>query len=310
MTRASLLVALAGALTLGCYQSHQAGGASGTRDGGVRRDSGVMRDSGITPPPIRPDAGIPPPPGDNSFVIAELHIPEPTGAGRAPGANLDGMDSGSGSTSVDATCEEFNQDFRSLTDGTRGVDDAYGGLIGTVEGLTGRPVDDIVREQILNGQLLIVITLPGGGAIDLQLALPTGPLEHDGRRLLPGNRLSPFQPLGRGMVSGGRRQSAQVSSFGAMLPPGIIPGLPIGLLQEAQLRFDATPAGLERGEIGGWVRVEDAVADASILMPGIEDTVRSVLESVSDIRPGPDPAVCEGLSVGMTFTAVPVILVR
>ncbi|MCA9605040.1 MAG: hypothetical protein KC619_05575 [Myxococcales bacterium] len=306
MNRASLLVALAGTLTLGCYQVHDGPGTpTPTVDAG-------RRDAGIAPPPIRPDAGVvmPPPTDGTTFVIAEIHIPEPNAGNRAPGANLDGMDSGSGSPTPDATCEEFHRDYRSLTDGTRGVDDAFGGLIGTVEGLTGRPVDELVRERILNGELLIVITMVDRGGIDLQLALPAGPLEHDGRRLLPGNLVTPFQPLGRGSVTGPDRLTAHVTDFSAMLPAGIVPGLPFGFLHDVELRFLYTPDGLEDGELGGWYSVDDGVADVSVLMPGIEDTVRSVLESVADIHPGPDPAICQGLSVGMTFTAVPVILVR
>ena len=45
-------------------------------------------------------------------------------------------------------------------------------------------------------------------------------------------------------------------------------------------------------------------------MPGIADVARSVLESISDIDPSVEPAICSSVSLGMAFEAVPVVLRR
>jgi len=76
------------------------------------------------------------------------------------------------------------------------------------------------------------------------------------------------------------------------------------MITQAQVRFDISETGLTNGAIGGVVTVDALVMAASAIMPGIEDTVRSVVESVADVDPSSDPAICGALSLGLAFTGV------
>jgi hypothetical protein len=81
------------------------------------------------------------------------------------------------------------------------------------------------------------------------------------------------------------------------LPPaGALP-LPLEL-DDPELRGDLSATRLSLGVLGATTAVESLVTAISLLVPGIEDTVRSVLLSVSDVSPSSDPAVCSDLSSG------------
>jgi len=78
------------------------------------------------------------------------------------------------------------------------------------------------------------------------------------------------------------------------------------LLRNGELRVDLSPSGATNGVLAGSYPVDVYVPQVGAVMPGIEPTVRSVLESVADRVPrAADPAVCGELSVGMSFTGVP-----
>jgi len=293
--RSFAVACLAAALLTGCYESHPgtATPVDPTDDGGIP----------MPPPPPPPP---PPPAGDGTFVVSSLRLPAPTG-GRAPGMDLDGIDSREGSVDPSATCEEFVPDFTSLHGGEPGVDNAWVELAPTFESLIGASYDELLAERIAAGDLLLGVRLEGADASLVALS-PTGPLRLDGDgRPVAGQRFEVVEVLAGGVRSpAGDRE--RVSLEGPLRLPGVdmfLPLLPIAQLSRAQLEYRVAPVGLLEGELGGVVDVELAVALIASFMPGIEDTVRSILESVADIDPGPEPQICEGLSIGMAFDAVP-----
>lgn len=269
------------------------------------------------------------PAGTYTFVIRTWSAPEPSFAGTAAGFNLDALDSGDGSTALDADCEEFNQDYASLRDpGHEGVDNAFASLIPTVESLldaascpgmtTDGCLDATVAAQIADGSFLILVELtdvdgntndddvgvtlyagavPGGGAPALAA---------DGR-LAPGQTFDTTGTLAtttRGDIFEGRLRvhfggSVTLPTTAAMLAPL--------RLDFPELRATVDGTGLALGVVGATTDVDFLVAEAEAMMPGIGPTVRSVLESVADVEPTADPAVCSRLSSGYLFDAVPAV---
>lgn len=295
MTR-TLALTLAAALLVGCYQSHS---------GRAVPDAGSPPGDGRVPPPPPPPP--PPPLSEARFVIASLTLPEALGA-RAHGVNLDGLDSGEGSTEPDATCQEFNVDFTSIHGGEAGVDNAWSQLVPTLESLVGSTYDELLAARIADGSLLIGVRLDDGGGASLVSLSPSGPLRLDSRgRPEAGQRFEVIEELAVGSRSpDGARERMVIR--GRFRIPGVemfLPLLPIAELDRAQLTYAVGSGGLMNGELGAAVEVELAVESIASIMPGIEDTLRSVLESVADLDPGPDPQICTALSLGMAFEAVP-----
>ncbi|MCA9610057.1 MAG: hypothetical protein KC619_30885 [Myxococcales bacterium] len=269
-----------------------------------------------------------------TYVIGTVALPEATPdpdgegpqRGQAAGFNVDDMDSGNGSDAIDANCEEFNQDFVAVTDSNHaGVDNALQGLVGTIEGLlnaadcpgmmTAGCLDATLQQQILDGSLILLVEVSGVNdfmydssvTVQMHLGQVPGmgmPMEGSGGGLAGGQTFESTMALGSpvtGDIFAGRLRVAT-----PMLPLSIMAGdfnLTLQITQ-AQVRFNITETAMTNGAIGGVVTVDAIVMAASALMPGIEDTVRSVVESVADVDPGSDPAVCTALSLGLTFSGV------
>ncbi|MCB9595940.1 MAG: hypothetical protein H6719_24685 [Sandaracinaceae bacterium] len=270
-----------------------------------------------------------------TYVIGTVALPEatpdPDGDGpqrsQAAGFNVDGLDSGNGSTDIEANCEEFNQDFISVTDSSHvGVDNALQGLVGTIEGLldaadcpgmmTAGCLDATLQRQILEGSLILMVEVSGvndfmyDSNVMVQMHLgevPGGgmPTEGSGGGLAGGQTFTSTMTLGapvQGDIFAGRLRVATPS-----LPLSIMAGdfnLTL-MITQAQVRFNITETAMTNGSIGGVVTVDAIVEAASAIMPGIEDTVRTVVESVADVTPSSaDPAVCDAVSLGLTFSGV------
>jgi hypothetical protein len=273
-------------LVTGCYESHAPGGVV------VRRDGGIVL----------------PPPSSELFVITALSIPEPAG-GVAPGANLDAMDSGIGSTDPEATCEEYSPDFVSPFDGTRGVDDALGMLVPTIEGfLEPGAVDASLAEMIRDRDVVIGIVIRGS-SMSIETLVPETEVLLDatgriaaGQRFFSGDRLDP------GSTGSGPFVTFPFVSL--PLPETISPFFANGVLRDVQLRFTRSASGAE-GEIGARLATDDLIAGWSEVDPSLTETVRDLLQTVADLGPSPaSPQMCTSLSIGITWEAVSGILVE
>jgi len=269
-----------------------------------------------------------------AFVLSTASLPEATsdpdgdgpGRGQAVGFNVDGIDSGNGSSAADANCEEFNTDYQALTDPQHfGVDNALQGLVGTIEGLldamdcpggtTDGCLDATLQQQIAEGSLILLIEVAGindfdyDTSVSVQMhlgAVPGGgmPMVGSGGGLEGGQAFDSMMMLGPavdGDIFNGRLR-VQTDTLPLSIMAG---GFDLDLMiTQAQVRFDISETGLTNGAIGGVVTVDALVMAASAIMPGIEDTVRSVVESVADVDPSSDPAICGALSLGLAFTGV------
>ncbi len=310
-TTASVLFCLA--LATGCYDSHlgtpiDAGapdgeiaidGAPGT-DAAPPNDAAAANDAAVVGTPMR-------------YVISSLTIPEPS-AGSAPGANLDGIDSDGGSTDPSATCEEFAPDFVA-PDGTRGIDDAIGQIVPAVRGLvpgTSEGLDATLADAIRAGDLLLGIEIQGS-TVSLYTLTPPDPMEVDAAgRPAPdqlfavGTRLASARATTTGM-----RETVELGtvSIPATGPFGLVLGS--GALSNVELRFTEDPSGLRDGELGASASVDDLVSAWDALVPGVADAARELLTSIADIDPSPaQPILCQSVSLGMRFEAVPASFVR
>lgn len=74
----------------------------------------------------------------------------------------------------------------------------------------------------------------------------------------------------------------------------------------AELRTRVCANGLFNGHLGGAVEVDELVAQITEgFGPGLEETSRSVAESVADLAPTADPEVCSRISAAYAIAAVP-----
>ena len=264
-----------------------------------------------------------------TYVVSVISLPEATSDGRAAGFNLDGLNSGEGSTAEDANCEEFNEDYDALFDPNHtGVDNALQSLVSTIESLLPREdcpgmqqagcLDATLQQQITEGSLILMVEVSGindyvfDDAIQLQLVL--GEVEGGGMPMIDGSGgLAPDQtfatvqelgtPVAGDIFQG--RLRAQTDQLTITIDTGDFQ-LPL-MISGAEVRFNIAADGssLSNGVIGGFLRTEDIVMAAAMIMEGIEDTVRGVVENVADVSPSAeDPMVCESVSVGLTFDAV------
>ncbi|MGE0790253.1 MAG: hypothetical protein AB7S26_31550 [Sandaracinaceae bacterium] len=273
---------------------------------------------------------------DLTFVVGRVSLPAPTAGsgGRqvAPGFNVDGLDSGpDGSSDPNANCEQFQPDFVSTTDPQHvGVDNALSGLIPTIEnliptencpgGVRAGCIDALLASQLEMGSFLLLMEVHGVndyvndssvtveffvGALPAGATIETGP---DG--FAADQTFDTMMSLGTpvpGDIFMGRLRATT-----PMLPLNIDAGeFALTLtVSNAEVRFTIGANGTTatNGAIGGVITVESIVQAAVMIMPDIEGVVRSTVENVADVTPtAADPAVCESLSVGISFSGVSAI---
>ncbi len=301
-TTASVLICLV--MTTGCYDSHP----------GTPIDAGPPRDGSALDGALRIDGATtisdPPP---SMYVVSSLSLPAPSG-GVAPGANLDGHDSGSGSTDPTANCAIREPDF-TAPDGTHGVDDVLGRIIPSVHGLVSSAsggVDGALAAAIHGGDLLLGIEVQGTRVTLVRLAPPPRLMTDGVGHVAGGQRFAVTERLGTGVATVDSSGRMKVALGAVTLPVSGALGsvLGSGHLNHLELRFTPGASGWSDGELGATETVTDVVDAWSALVPGIADSARSLLESMADIGPRADrPDVCLSVSVGIAFDAVPATFV-
>jgi hypothetical protein len=256
-----------------------------------------------------------------TYIVGEISIPSmPSGAmsNITPGFNLDdkvSVDGGAGN------CEDFIQDFVN-EQGETGVDNQLvGSLIGLLSGfVSDLDVQATVDEQISTGALLLAVrvndiesfeTDPDGVTLDLFLVDPAG------------CAMSPCAPMG-GTVSADQMWAMQAgpalaTGLSATIEGGVLSGGPLDLplsfeasgmtidlvIRDARVGGDISEDGMANGNIGGELRIDDIVALAEMIMPGIGETARGILTDSADLSPSSaDPMTCESISAGIGFSAV------
>lgn len=256
------------------------------------------------------------------YVLDVVSMPARTG-GWVAGFNLDGLDSGEGSSDPFANCEEFAPDLASLLDPDHvGVDNGFAELIPTVEsfltpedcpsGVTDGCFDELMQQQISDGTMLLLVEV--GGVDDLAydssvtVQLHRGAVPGGGLPTLAGGRLAPGQafdltPLGAPVA--GDIFDGRVRAVGLSLPlPAAFGSSTLPLtVTDAELRFDIGGEVITDGQLGGSFEVDQVVAAVEASMPGYGDLMRDVLESVADVSPSSsDPLICTRVGVGLTFS--------
>ncbi|MFN7699870.1 MAG: hypothetical protein ACK6CU_30780 [Deltaproteobacteria bacterium] len=272
-------------------------------DAGPRSDSAL--DAGPTPPSIL-------------YVVAAYDVPSMPRGPRgdiAPGLNLDGRISSGGGAD---TCEDFASDLVSPT-GEAGIDnELVGSLNGLISGfIAGYDLQAALDEDVASGRRLLAIRLD-----DLDSFIDDDDVRVDLLLVRPEGCASGVCPPPGGVVSPGARWSRVEVPLATALPGAIVGGRLRVLVADLPLTFDAagvsatmtiegvleadvSAAGLDEGVIAGGIAIDELVDVFETVMPGIGETARGVLEGISDLKPSPDPWVCEQVSAGMGITAVP-----
>lgn len=259
----------------------------------------------------------------NTYLVSAISIPAPED-GVAPGFNVDGINSGEGST--DGTCEELTADFSSPADPNLvGVDNALATIVPTLGSFLGDQcpgapaaecLDSLLETQLAEGSLLLLMEVSDindyqfDSSVSLQLfigALPDGVMPEVGAngQLAAGQTFMTETDLG--MPVPGDIINGRLRANAATLPLMInAEDLTITLtIANPEVRFNISEMGLSQGAIGGVITVQSLIDLAEEIEPGIGETVAGVIESFADVDPSAeDDQVCESLSVGIAFEAV------
>lgn len=264
-----------------------------------------------------------------TFIVNALELPSPTG-GAAAGFNLDGIDSGpEGSAATDATCEQYWADYSSLNDPDHvGVDNALPGILDQLAlVIPDLDVNATLAEQLESGDLLLLVRVTGvdslsyDDSIQMQLLLgklPEGATIQITDGVIAGGQTFEIEqelgtPVNGDIFDGRLRATASVISLNLNVMDLNI-ALPI---TNPELRFDIAENGLTNGVIGGVLSIDDLIA-AALEIPQAREyccsadpanctdcpVAREIVGGLADIDPSSaNPALCEAISVGITFEA-------
>jgi len=272
---------------------------------------------------------------DLVYVLDQLSLPEAESRDEdgvpgthAVGFDLDALDTGGGSDAPTASCAEFAPDHASAIEpGGGGVDNAFQGTVRFLEYLLDSRdcpgavvegcLDARLQRELSEGRLLLLLELTGVDSLEhddaVRAALYLGVVSDGGPPPTVAGSLR-FAPGQEFVTLGTVAEPAPADIFhGRLRARWSMVELPIGpapyprALADAELRAGLCPNGLYFGHLGGAMAVDDLTAQVvEELNVAIEETgARSVLESVADVRPTDDPAVCEQLSVGYALAGVP-----
>ncbi len=253
----------------------------------------------------------------HTYVVSSLSLPAMTGTNAAVGFDLDGVNSTGTCATEPCTCVENNPDFVSADDPTQtGIDNTLSILVPTLESFltSGGTIDDTLLEQIAEGALLIMIEVSKVNSyqndddvvVQFHLgAVPEGSTIQVEGSMIAADQVFDATPVGSpitGSIVGGRLR------FSA--PEVTIPikagGFALDLhLRSARLEANITPTRLVGGVLGGSVNVSEVADAVEEAMPGLGDTVLSVLGESADMSPSAtDMEMCTALSAGMRFGAI------
>lgn len=252
-----------------------------------------------------------------TYVVSTIRIPNVMGSGSsatAAGFNLDGRNDDGSDTS---SCVGLTPDYLSSNDsGETGVDNALASLVPTIEMLlSGSTLDETLAGQIADGSLLLIMQVQDidtytGNDPDVTVQLFLGTVPGGGAPMLAGATLAPgqtFEGMALGSAVSGEIVNGRMQVEASLLPLMIDTGdIALALnIRQAQVRATLTPTAMNNGAIGGSLRVVEIADAAEMIMPGLRDTVLSVLGGVADMEPqSADPSTCDALSTGILFTAV------
>lgn len=253
-------------------------------------------------------------PVSRTYIVGAITIPEaPDAMNRVPGFNLDATDSMDGGGDG---CVGSNPDYTSLT-GEAGVDNLFvGSLVSTIQTLGDINVQTSVNEQIASGSLLLAMrvndinSFANDSSVTLDLFL-----------VKQGDCAGETCPVVGGVMAGGawtQRDAAYATGVSGSITAGslraTVPSLPLNFtasgtmvnltIQNANIGATITEGGLATGQIGGGIAFSQLVTIAMMLEDSLtEETLRSVVDA--DLNPrAADANTCDGISVGLGFTAV------
>lgn len=259
-----------------------------------------------------------------AFLVSSLTFPEAVGDPRtrtAVGLDLDGVDSGRGSDAIDARCDEFAEDHASDLGPTfGGVDNAGQSLIGTAQGLVeGETFDGSLHDAIAEGRIRWALRIdelpedatPSGLGMELWAIDEAVATDADGvpvpGQALRGHRVARVEGFTHGSVAWGY----VTDEVGVEVEGGDVFFLPFDDFRLGGWAAEAQPSSeVLRGTVAGSFSV-DALVDRSVRLSPIfsSNDYRFVIGLMADLQPSAaDPQLCERISVGLAFEAVPVSL--
>jgi hypothetical protein len=255
-----------------------------------------------------------------AYVFSVLSIPAAEG-NSAVGFNIDGIDSGGGSSASDATCEEYEQDFSNVYEPLHpGTDSAFQALLEPIESFLPCPpgadacLDALLQQEINAGTLLIVLEVRGVESLaydpEVEVSLYSvrvvgGALDLEAGRIAPDQMFDTLAELAEpaaGDIFDGRVRATWPELSLPLMTGGLV--LP-GELTRAELRADLTESELIDGQIGGAADIQELALYAELLTPGSGELVFSILEGIADVTPSDeDPRACADVSAGLAVSGV------
>ena len=284
-------VALGSMMAMGC------GGGSGT-------DAGM--NGGSDTPMVTAPMTV-------SYIVGAINIPEGPVMNRVPGFNLDATDSMDG---TGTGCVGANPDYTSLT-GEAGVDNLFvGSLVATLQGVGMINVQTAVSDQISSGALLLAMRVN-----DVNSFTADSNVTLDLFLVKQGDCAGTTCPVVGSVMAGQAWQQREVAIASGVMGSitagslrATVPTLPLRFtasgnminldIQNANIGATITAGGLANGQIGGGIAFAQLVSIAQMLEPSLtEATLRGLINA--DLNPrAADANTCDGISVGLGFSAV------
>ena len=256
-----------------------------------------------------PDTLEPPPPGAEIAVVSHLGFGREEPEGQSLGHDLDGRVSGEDDVEGCGVA-----DLTHVLTGEQGIDNSFAGLLPALELAGAGPLEDLIQNSVLSGELLILLEMEGRNdptteCIDLTMTRAVGPprLGGDGE-ILPG------QTFDRDLEAPSAQVPCAQESGSVLRGDELELRLPLRVFDEfiditlyrGIIEAEISEDGRMTGVISGGLSVLELEQNVAAL-DGIGDQIPALIGPLLDANADLAPTgfgSCSELSVVLTFEAV------